>query len=146
MTQANDVEVLREVIRLAGAPPPFYLRKSGREALSRLLAVLEERAAPHDDWRPTTVMPEVGRKFVALHSDGSGAALLVLAAPGVFIDSDGDEYGALGKHQDLWAYLPDDFTFWCERRSDDPVTLPSAPPVPVKSRAEDAATASAGAT
>lgn len=60
MTHANDVEVLREVIRLAGAPHPFYLRKSGREALSRLLAVLEERDQPSNAACQLPVSPADG--------------------------------------------------------------------------------------
>lgn len=80
-------------------------------------------------WHTFAVRPEPGRKFIALYSDGSGAAMF-FAFDGGVIDSDGDEYYDWNPddHQyDRWAYLPDRLEFWCEIRSEDPVCLRSPP-------------------
>ena len=69
-------------------------------------------------WHGKDRRPDVGRKFVALYDDGSGAALLYRHDDG-FIDSDGDDYQALKDCYDWWAYLPDDFEFRCELVSND---------------------------
>lgn len=78
-------------------------------------------------WHTFSEMPDPGRKFIALYNDGSGAAIF-FAFDGGVIDSDGDEYYGWSPDDasyDLWAYLPDTVQFWCEIRSEDPVTLAS---------------------
>lgn len=76
------------------------------------------------EWHSANILPEVGRKIVALYSDGSGAILIYRYDEG-FLDAEGyDLYG--NEFPDsivLWAYLPTDFQFWCEVRADDPMTL-----------------------
>jgi hypothetical protein len=64
-------------------------------------------------WYANDKLPDVGRKFIALWDDGSGAALLYRHDDG-FIDSDGDDSTVLSTSLDRWAYLPDDFEFRCE--------------------------------
>ncbi len=68
--------------------------------------------------------PKPGHKIITLHDDGSGAALLFVHDGGV-IDSDGDDYDTIGSPQTWWAYLPDEFEFWCEGLPEEPVTLPA---------------------
>lgn len=71
--------------------------------------------------------PKTGYKIITLFSDGSGARLFYVYDGGM-IDSDGDDSNIeLANHRggdySYWAYLPDDFTFWCEIRSEDPLHL-----------------------
>ena len=76
-------------------------------------------------WRTFADTPEIGRKFIALYNDGSGAEMFFAIEGGV-IDSDGDElYGwfSADHSYDRWAYLPDNLEFWCEVRAEDPMTL-----------------------
>lgn len=76
------------------------------------------------NWRPVTETPAPGTKIIALYSDGSGAVLLWRHDYG-FLGHEGDDYydewfdGNIG----LWAPVPPDFSFWCENRADDPVSL-----------------------
>lgn len=113
--------------------------------LRSVLALLSSRpAAPEDHtpravplstisegWRPTTEEPDVGRKFICLYNDGSGAVML-FRHDGGMIDSDGDEWPFSLKDFDRWAYLPDELEFACENYAEDPITLHvlSAPPAP----------------
>ncbi len=69
-------------------------------------------------WFKMDVLPEVGRKFIALYNDGSGACMFWRHDDG-FIDQDGDESAALGEGYDRWAYLPDELEFWCESYPED---------------------------
>ena len=75
-------------------------------------------------WNPISQLPDVGKKFICLFSDGSGARMLWRHDAG-YIDSDGDEYDSMPSTVDVdrWAYLPDDLEFWCETRGEDPMTL-----------------------
>lgn len=85
-------------------------------------------AAAREMWHTFSETPESGRKFIAIYSDGSGAAMFFAFEDGV-IDSDGDEYYGWNPDDaqyDLWAYLPDTVQFWCEVRSEDPITLAAA--------------------
>lgn len=76
-------------------------------------------------WNTFVDAPEPGRKFVALYNDGSGARMFFTFDGGV-IDCDGDElYGFDLAEQSygLWAYLPDNFEFWCETHAEYTMTL-----------------------
>lgn len=77
-------------------------------------------------WRPIDQAPDLGRKIVALYGDGSGASMF-WRHDGGYISADGDEWGELPDHYALWTYLPDSFQFWCEYRSDEPMTLTLPP-------------------
>ena len=77
-------------------------------------------------WRPIDQAPDLGRKIVALFGDGSGASMF-WRHDGGHIDAYGDEWGELHDHYALWTYLPDSFQFWCEYRSDEPMTLTLPP-------------------
>jgi hypothetical protein len=77
-------------------------------------------------WRKKDEQTDVGRKFIALWDDGSGAALLYRHDDG-FIDSDGDDYSRMHDGMGIWAYLPDDIEFHCELVSEPgehPMHLP----------------------
>lgn len=67
-------------------------------------------------------LPDIGRKFICLFNDGSGAAMF-WRHDGGYIDCEGDEYSSLSNSYDRWAYLPDELEFWCETRSEDSMTL-----------------------
>lgn len=84
------------------------------------------RQTPEKIWHPVSELPDVGRKFIALYDDGSGA-LMAWRHDGGFIDQEGEEFDVL-KNFDRWSYLPNDLEFWCEVRAEDPMTLylPSA--------------------
>lgn len=94
-------------------------------------------------WRSFDQLPDIGRKFVALYSDGSGAAMFWRHDAG-FIDQDGNEWSendhwetAWKVNYDRWAYLPADLGFWCEVRADDPMSLSlPTPPQPSPAREE----------
>jgi hypothetical protein len=62
----------------------------------------------------------------ALFDDGSGSTMYWRHDDG-FIDSDGGEYTELPDHYSLWTELPEGITFWCEDRSEDPMTLRQSP-------------------
>lgn len=66
--------------------------------------------------------PPIGRKFIALFSDGSGSGMFFRHDDG-FIDCEGDESSTLGNEYDVWTDLPQDMEFCCETRSEDPMTL-----------------------
>ena len=86
-------------------------------------------------WKPLFESPPpVGCKFIALYSDGSGSAMF-WRHDGGYVDSDGDDYDALSAGYDLWTELPQDKEFWCEIRSEDPMTL-SLSPSDVESQSE----------
>lgn len=89
---------------------------------------MRERLAPAEPsgWRPIDQAPDLGRKIVALYDDGSGASMF-WRHDGGYIDAYGDEWGELPDHYALWTYLPDSFQFWCEYRSDEPMTLTLPP-------------------
>ena len=93
----------------------------------RVLALLSAEGG--EGWRPLCDLPDVGRKFIALYNDGSGAAMYWRHHDG-FISSDGDEYPAhmSWDSYDTWAYLPDR-EFWCEVRSEDSFSLVLPPPI-----------------
>lgn len=73
-------------------------------------------------WNTLDTMPDVGRRFIGLFDDGSGARMY-WRHDGGFIDHEGDERDALPNYIDRWAYLPDELEFWCEIRSEDPMSL-----------------------
>jgi hypothetical protein len=77
-------------------------------------------------WNTMDTLPDVGRKFICLYNDGSGAVMFWRYDDG-YIDQDGEDCQLEGKQYDRWAYLPDELEFWCETRSEDPMclTLPS---------------------
>lgn len=62
--------------------------------------------------------PAVGRKFVALYGDGSGAGVFMRDKQGNYLNAEGEllsqswleDAGYVG-----FMYLPDYFTLWCER-------------------------------
>lgn len=74
-------------------------------------------------FKPSERTPESGKKFVALHQDGSGAWLGFMHDGGI-IDADGDDYSQTLKGVAYWAYLPTGFEFCCEGYPEDPITLP----------------------
>jgi hypothetical protein len=88
----------------------------------------EEEAAGEDKtgakvmWNTMDTLPDVGRKFICLYDDGSGAAMFWRHDAG-YIDQDGDECRLERGKYDRWAYLPDELEFWCETRPEDPMTL-----------------------
>lgn len=90
-------------------------------ALATLRTLYASPAEP-SGWRPIDQAPDLGRKIVALYGDGSGASMF-WRHDGGYIDADGDELDELPDHYALWTYLPDSFQFWCECRSDEPMTL-----------------------
>lgn len=86
------------------------------------LTVPDTPANADGSWRTFDALPDVGRKFIALYDDGSGAAMFWRHDVG-FIDQNGDDFETIGKGYDRWAYLPDDLDFWCETVAEDPLTL-----------------------
>lgn len=89
-------------------------------------------------FKPSVRQPESGKKFVALHEDGSGAWLGFMHDGGI-IDADGDDFSETLKGVAYWAYLPTGFEFFCEGYQEDPITLPGhvCPPIAVRSEALD---------
>lgn len=59
-----------------------------------------------------TTPPEIGRKIVAFHKDGSGARIFIVHG-GEWEEADGDRLGPYNG-LDRYAYLPDDFMTWTE--------------------------------
>jgi len=80
------------------------------------------------DWKPFhEEPPPIGCRFVVLFNDGSGARMYWRHDAG-YIDCDGEEVEDLSSESfDLWTQLPDGKEFWCEVRSDEPMSL-SLPP------------------
>lgn len=113
----SDVECLRNHVRkLAAALSTTPARAEAQD----------EGAAWEDvvQWfKPSERTPESGKKFVALHDDGSGAWLGFMHDGGI-IDADGDDFSQTLKGVAAWAYLPTGFEFCCEGYPEDPVTLP----------------------
>ena len=62
--------------------------------------------------------PKTGQKFVAFYSDGGGAYILKKVGDEKYIDAEGDEMGQenIEEHSTSWLPLPDNFTFWYERK------------------------------
>lgn len=81
-----------------------------------LQALASKDEALKQQWFGPGDKPEVGRRIIAPHEDGSGARLLFVHDHGM-IDEDGDDRDAdsIG----VWAYLPDGFQLWCEQRGGD---------------------------
>lgn len=78
-------------------------------------------------WKPLVEdPPPSGCKFIALYSDGSGSGMFWRHDDG-YIDCEGDEYTTLSDNYDLWTELPQDKEFWCELRSEEPMSLPCSP-------------------
>jgi len=95
------------------------------EAADTLLSLLSQEAKKDREavaWQAFDAIPDVGRKFIALFNDGSGAAMFWRHDCG-YIDADGNETETLGSSYDRWAYLPDDLDFWCEGHPEEPVIL-----------------------
>jgi len=103
-----------------------------RTALS-LISLLPGKADREAAWQTFDALPDVGRKFIALFNDGSGAAMFWRHDCG-YIDADGNETETLGSSYDHWAYLPDDLDFWCEGHPEEPVIL-RLPPAPSEGEA-----------
>jgi len=101
-------------------------RERAERAEARCRALESASPAEPSGWRPIDQAPDLGRKIVALFGDGSGASMF-WRHDGGYIDADGDEWGELPDHYALWTYLPDSFQFWCEYRSDEPMTLTLPP-------------------
>jgi len=76
------------------------------------------------DWKPFhEEPPPVGSRFVILFNDGSGARMFWRHDCG-YIDCEGGEYEELPPESySLWTALPDGMEFWCEVRSDEPMSL-----------------------
>ena len=76
------------------------------------------------DWKPLAEdPPPVGCRFIALYNDGSGSSMFWRHDYG-YIDCEGGEYEELpSESYDLWIELPDGKEFWCEVRSDEPMSL-----------------------
>lgn len=91
-----------------------------------LAALSQQEPDRQGAWRPIGVRPEPGRKIIALFDDGSGARLFYVHDGGLIDADEGDEWDAdaLDENYGLWAYLPSDFSLWCENRSDDPLKFP----------------------
>lgn len=73
-----------------------------------------------EGWSTMETLPSIGRKFVGLWRDGSGAKMFWRHDAG-FIDNEGDDFRALNDIE-LWTYLPDDFDFLCET-GEEPMML-----------------------
>lgn len=101
-------------------------RERAERAEARCRALENASPAEPSGWRPIDQAPDLGRKIVALYDDGAGASMFWRHDVG-YIDAYGDEWGELPDHYALWTYLPDSFQFWCEYRSDDPMTLTLPP-------------------
>lgn len=102
----------------AGSEPDFV------QTLQGFASMCDSHARGEAVWHSAGIMPEVGRKVVALYCDGSGAMLLFRCDNG-FIDESGDDFDADNWYDlaYIWTYLPDDFELWCEQRLQDPMTL-----------------------
>jgi len=108
-----------------GGPEPIH-PDDLRALLAARAEAQDEGAAGEDvvQWfKPSERTPESGKKFVALHEDGSGAWLGFMHDGGI-IDADGDDFSQTLKGVAAWAYLPTGFEFCCEGYPEDPVTLP----------------------
>lgn len=68
-----------------------------------------------------TELPEIGKRFIALYNDGSGAKLFFRSIKG-YLDAEGDKNYPDDFLDDYWywAYLPNNFKFFCEERSEEP--------------------------
>lgn len=108
-----EIELLRDGAKRA-VDDAYALAEENR----RLTALVEEATA----WHTMDQLPDVGRKFICLHNDGSGA-IMFWRHDGGYIDQDGDDCLLEPAYYDRWAYLPDELEFWCETRSEDPMTL-----------------------
>lgn len=79
------------------------------------------------EWfKPTDKLPETGYRFVAIHTDGSGAFLGFRHDSGYF-DQEGDEFERLDCSR--WTYLPQGELLWIEGNSEDSYDLPPQPPI-----------------
>ncbi|MBO4228036.1 hypothetical protein [Bradyrhizobium neotropicale] len=81
-----------------------------------------EEGKVREVWHTMDKLPEVGRKFICLYNDGSGAVMFWRHDDG-YIDQEGDDCRLEPSKYDRWAYLPDELEFWCETRAEDPMTL-----------------------
>lgn len=97
---------------------------------SALIPVYRKRSPlPEGDRSPwhsvEDEQPKVGSRFACLWNDGSGSIMYWRHDHG-YIDQDGDEITEIDWCKiDRWAYLPSDFSLWCETRAEDPMSLPS---------------------
>jgi hypothetical protein len=101
--------------------------RNGKSSAEVADAVLVEFGNPaQGSWQPMSVLPDVGRKFICLYDDGSGAVMCWRHNDG-YIDQDGDDCNLERGKYDRWAYLPDELEFYCETRAEDPMclTIPS---------------------
>ena len=66
-------------------------------------------------WHPTTEKPEIGKRIVAIFSDGDGATMFLVHDHGL-MDESGEDIGieTLGKDFSHWSYLPDGFRLCAE--------------------------------
>lgn len=85
-------------------------------------------------WFRMDVEPKIGRKFIALYTDGSGAAMFWRHDDGL-IDHNGDDLSWPLSGYARWAYLPDDLEFWCET-GEDAMSLCLTPPPTAPSPAQ----------
>lgn len=132
-------DVLESEARKAGSPMLAQASLDARQTLAQVEGVEEHgasggREAGHGalpmpteppisaGWFKMDTLPDVGRKFIALFNDGSGAGMFWRYDDG-FIDQDGNDEATLGSSYDRWAYLPDDLEFWCETVAEDPMVL-----------------------
>lgn len=73
-------------------------------------------------WTDFGTLPDLGRKFIAIYNDGSGANLFFRYDEGC-LDQEGEEGPTDWDAYGCWAYLPDGLKFWCELWEDEPMTL-----------------------
>lgn len=143
---AHDPDMIRDVAAALISDRALLLEVSDHDrrtgdltvALASRVHAAAEEGPCQSEWRTFDALPDVGHKFIALYSDGSGAVMFWRHDDG-FIDQDGEDHAALNwrKDYDRWAYLPD-LEFWCENCPEDPMTLrlPDAPVSPKDGTAE----------
>lgn len=102
--------------------------QNGAEMIRGLTARIEAAEAKGATWRLAYLVgmdePQPGRKIVALNDDGSGAMMFWVHDDGL-IEAEGDDCTMVWFQSNFiwWSYIPDTVEFWCETRTDDPMTL-----------------------
>ena len=71
-------------------------------------------------WTPTTDLPPIGVRIIALYNDGSGAVLFTVAGENEMMDDEGDIIDVdLAEDFSHWALAPEGYTFFFERADSD---------------------------
>lgn len=70
------------------------------------------------------IEPEANKKFVTLYLDGSGAGMYLRDEYGKYYDEEGHEMFPeyLEDNFLMWAYIPDQYTFWSEQAEQEPAS------------------------